>query len=76
MAELFVRARQDVMRGHDAIGELAGGASDAEIPDVRAGGDSMGYTLLTLLITFIAYWRATSFERTLSNIHPSRRRHG
>ena len=43
-------------------------ASDAEIADVRADGNSMGYTLLTLLIGLIAYWRADSFERTLSNI--------
>ena len=43
-------------------------ASVAEIAEVRADGKSMGYTLLTLRIGLIAYWRAESFERTLSNI--------
>ena len=52
----------------DAVRDAVLEASDAEIADVRADGDSMGYTLLTLLIGLIAYWRADSFERTLSNI--------
>ena len=43
-------------------------AAEAEIADVRLDGDSMGYTLLALRIGLIAYWRAGSFEQTLSSV--------
>ncbi len=43
-------------------------ASEAAIADLRLDDDSMGYTLLTLGVGLIVFWRATSFEPTLSNI--------
>ena len=43
-------------------------AYDAEVANLRLNGDSMGYTLLALVAGLIAYWRASSFERTLPRI--------
>ena len=33
-----------------------------------ADGDAKGYTLLTLMIALIVYWRATTFEQGLSAV--------
>ena len=52
----------------ESVREAVLKASDAEIADVRLDDDSMGYTLLALVVGLIAFWRATSFERTLSSV--------
>ena len=52
----------------DSIRRAVRKASDAEIADVRLDGTTMGYTLLALQVGLIAYWRAASFEPTLSCI--------
>ena len=52
----------------DSVHEAVREASDAEISDVRCNGGAMGYTLLALTVGLVAYWRASSFEETLSLI--------
>ena len=52
----------------DSIRRAVRKASDREIADVRLDGNTMGYTLLALQVGLIAYWRAASFEPTLSRI--------
>ena len=52
----------------ESVREAVLEASDAEIAEVRLDGDSMGYTLLALVAGLIAFWRATSFEHTLSSV--------
>ena len=43
-------------------------ATDAQIADVRLDDDSMGYTLLALVVGLIAFWSGTDFGRTMSGV--------
>lgn len=50
----------------DSVRDAVLQAADCEIVDLHCDGRSMGYTLLALMVGLIAYWRAVSFEETLS----------
>ena len=52
----------------ESVREAVLEATDAEIANVRLDDDSMGYTLLALIVGLIAFWRAGDFEQTLSSI--------
>ena len=52
----------------DAVRDTVREASEVEIEQVPADGDSKGYTLLTLLIMLIVYWRAETFEQGLRDV--------
>ena len=51
-----------------SVREAVHEARDVDLDGVIADGDSKGYTLLTLMIALIVYWRAASFEQGLSAV--------
>ncbi len=52
----------------DSVRDAVLQAADCEITDLHCDGSSKGYTLLALMVGLTAYWRAVSFEETLSAV--------
>ena len=52
----------------EAVREAVLGATEARIADVRLDDDSMGYTLLALVVGLVAFWHAADFEQTLGSV--------
>jgi ADP-ribosyl-[dinitrogen reductase] hydrolase len=52
----------------ESVREAVLEATDAQIADVCLDDDSMGYTLLALVVALIAFWRAADFEQTLRSV--------